>query len=257
MALIHYNGSVTANTIVIGGTGKASFRDASDSGSLTTVELNLGTLTKSNPIYVVGETLTLSQGAAAATAVAGNGSQITTVPNNRGFIQDQARAAGAISDAQAEATLTAGIATQFEGSLAAGTNTRLLVSGHGKAQISLAGKVYTIALDELSFPFLHGGALEVLPGSVVQYIGIVNSTTSGDVNFSPVTYYEGDGAPATQAISLNGGQGLISISDSTQGEQDITIRLNHTQFPLVLDSTQTATFKGTGIGFGYRPDTVA
>ena len=159
--------------------------------------------------------------------------------------------------AQAETPITAGIATQFEGMLAAGANTRLLISGHGKGRITLAGKVYTIALDELSFPFLHGGAIEVLPGSVIQYIGIVNSTTSGDVNFSPVTYYEGTGAPATQAISLNGGQGIVSIADSTQGEQDITIRLNHTQFPLVLDSTQTATFKGTGIGFGYRPDTVA
>ena len=257
MALIHYNGSVTANTIVVGGTGKGIFNDSADSDNLTTVNINFGTLSKSNPIYVVGESLTLGQGSAAATAVAGNGNQITTVPGNRTFIQEQARAAGAISGDQADTPITAAIATQFEGTLAAGGATRLLVSGHGKAQITLDDKVYTIALDELSFPFLHGGAIEVLPGGVIQYIGIVNSTTSGHVNFAPVTYYSGASAPATQAISLNAGQGLISIADSTQEEQDITIRLNHTDFPLALDSTQTAEFKGTGVGFGYEANTVA
>ena len=256
MALIHYNGSVTANTIVVGGTGKGIFKDSADDDNLTTVNINFGTLSKSNPIYVVGESLTLGQGSAAATAVAGNGRQITTVPGNRTFIQDQARAAGAISSDQEGTPITAAVATQFEGTLAAGGATRLLISGHGKAQITLDDKVYTLALDELSFPFLHGGAIEVLPGSIIQYIGIVNSTTTDDVNFSPVTYYSGASAPDTQAISLNTGQGLVSISDTNQAEEDITIRLNHTEFPLVLDATQSIEFKGTGVGFGYETVTV-
>ena len=254
MALIHYQAGVVANSIVIGGSGKATIANSSNERQV--VSLDMGTLSQRNPIYVAGEDFTMGQGSAAITAVADNYNQLTTIINTRTYIQDIARSARAIGAVQ---TVTGNIASQFEGVLAAGTNTRLWIAGHGKAKLTFGNKEIILALDELAFPFLHGGEVEVLPGSILQYTDVSNAPLTGGgtagFNYLPTTFVEGGAGSASEAgqgVDLISGQGVIRVEDETDGEQDITLRLNQAEYPVVLDTTQTPIFKGSGIGFGIN-----
>ena len=108
----------------------------------------------------------------------------------------------------------------------------------------------------MAFPFLHNGAIEVLPGSYLAELDITDSTTGGEINNRALTYADVVGHEGAQGINLSSGQGVITLNDETDGELDVTVRLNQVAYPITLETSQTPVFKGSAVGLWYDAVTV-
>lgn len=256
MATITWEGTLPTDAFVaIGGQGKASYTVPRTDGKDHVVNFDLGSLSVDTPIF-------FSAGSGVRVEL-GKGSFISTHDTADADIwefnaQVFAQSNRAISEDQG---ITVPPGFQTEGVLAASTTgQRCILSGTGKAMITVGGNDYYLALDELKYPFIHTAAITVLPGSLIGHAAVVNSSTSGDINLVGNTHYAdspvvGDAASPRAVVS---GQGKFTLTDSTDGISDVVVRSSRTSgFPIQLGTTQGLSTEGTGIIFSTTSTTVA
>ena len=252
MALIASNSTVPLNVKIVGGSGKGTFTpNATDRRS---VEVDFGAL--KSPLYVGSHNLELGQGSFVITDDA-----VTSAATAASTAAADILEIGLITSDQ---TAASNVGVFFEGSIpaATGTGQRAFIAGSGKISFDIGdphdgGKTFVVALDELAFPFLHNGAIEVLPGSYLAELDITDSTTATEINNRAVTYADIVGHEGAQGIDLSSGQGVITLNDTTDNELDVTVRLNQVAYPITLETSQTPVFKGSAVAFGYSAVTVS